>query len=130
MRRVTFVVAALAIACCFTLSSCTAAQVKAWFWTQKHHHITNRQAQTIANLTNRPPAPAPVATTPTAPATTRAPSCDPNYTGACVPAGVSDVDCAGGDGDGPYYVTGPVYVVGTDIYGLDSNGDGVGCESG
>jgi hypothetical protein len=26
-------------------------------------------------------------------------------------------------------VQGPVRVVGTDIYGLDANGDGIGCES-
>jgi hypothetical protein len=55
--------------------------------------------------------------------------CDSNYSGACVPAGVSDVDCASGDGNGPEYVDGPVYVDGDDIYSLDSNGDGVGCES-
>jgi len=53
--------------------------------------------------------------------------CDPNYTGACVPI-ASDVDCAGGSGNGPAYVQGPVYVVGNDIYDLDSDGDGVGCE--
>ena len=53
--------------------------------------------------------------------------CDPNYTGECVPV-ASDVDCAGGKGNGPAYVTGPVYVVGTDIYGLDRDKDGVGCE--
>ncbi|MEO9325709.1 G5 domain-containing protein [Nocardioides sp. C4-1] len=53
--------------------------------------------------------------------------CDPNYSGACVPI-ASDVDCAGGSGNGPAYVDGPVYVVGDDIYGLDSDGDGVGCE--
>jgi hypothetical protein len=40
---------------------------------------------------------------------------------------VSDVDCAGGSGDGPYYV-GRVTVVGYDEYGLDRDGDGVGCE--
>lgn len=40
----------------------------------------------------------------------------------------SDVDCAGGSGNGPYYVQGPVYVIGTDRYGLDRDGDGVGCE--
>jgi resuscitation-promoting factor RpfB len=33
-----------------------------------------------------------------------------------------------GTGDGPEYVDGPVYVVGDDIYGSDSEGDGVGCE--
>ncbi len=57
------------------------------------------------------------------------PNCDPNYTGACVPnVYPSDVDCAGGSGNGPYYVQGPVYVVGTDHYGLDGNGDRVGCQ--
>ncbi len=54
-------------------------------------------------------------------------SCDPNYAGACVPI-ASDVDCAGGSGNGPAYVQGPVRVVGSDIYGLDRDGDGIGCE--
>jgi len=53
--------------------------------------------------------------------------CDPNYSGACVPI-ASDVDCAGGSGNGPAYVTGPVRVIGTDIYRLDNDGDGIGCE--
>jgi resuscitation-promoting factor RpfB len=53
--------------------------------------------------------------------------CDPNYEGACVPI-ASDVDCAGGSGNGPAYVRGPVYVVGRDIYKLDRDGDGVACE--
>lgn len=56
------------------------------------------------------------------------PQCDPNYSGACVPI-ASDVDCAGGSGNGPAYVQGPVRVVGTDIYGLDADGDGIGCDS-
>jgi resuscitation-promoting factor RpfB len=60
--------------------------------------------------------------------TKTAPQCDPNYSGACVPI-ASDVDCAGGSGNGPAYVQGPVRVVGTDIYGLDADGDGIGCES-
>jgi hypothetical protein len=55
------------------------------------------------------------------------PECDPNYAGACVPI-ASDVDCAGGGGDGPAYVTGPVRVVGSDIYDLDRDGDGIGCD--
>lgn len=46
----------------------------------------------------------------------------------CLPPG-PDVDCAGGSGDGPRYVSGPVSVNGNDPYGLDSDGDGVGCES-
>ncbi|WP_407664989.1 hypothetical protein [Mycolicibacterium pulveris] len=53
--------------------------------------------------------------------------CDPNYSGACVPI-ASDVDCAGGSGNGPEYVSGPVYVVGDDIYELDRDGDGFACE--
>jgi hypothetical protein len=59
----------------------------------------------------------------------RGSNCDPNYSGACVPSGVSDVDCAGGGGNGPEYVQGPVRVVGKDIYGLDRDGDGVACEN-
>ena len=66
--------------------------------------------------------------TPVRPVVPAAPSgCDRNYSGACVPI-ASDVDCAGGSGNGPAYVRGPVTVVGNDIYGLDRNGDGVGCE--
>ena len=53
--------------------------------------------------------------------------CGPNSSAACVPI-ASDVDCAGGGGNGPAYVSGPVYVVGRDIYKLDRNGDGIGCE--
>lgn len=51
--------------------------------------------------------------------------CHPSYTG-CVPH-ASDVDCSGGSGDGPAY-TGPVQVVGPDVYDLDRDGDGWGCE--
>ncbi|CAN5203514.1 hypothetical protein BH11ACT2_BH11ACT2_00840 [soil metagenome] len=53
--------------------------------------------------------------------------CDPNYAGQCVPI-ASDVDCGGGSGNGPGYVYGPVEVVGSDIYDLDRDGDGVGCD--
>lgn len=53
--------------------------------------------------------------------------CDPNYSGACVPI-ASDVDCAGGSGNGPAYVTGPVKVIGSDIYDLDRDNDGYGCD--
>jgi len=54
-------------------------------------------------------------------------NCDPNYSGACLDAYASDYDCEGGSGNGPYY-TGEVSVVGEDHYGLDADGDGVGCE--
>jgi len=88
--------------------------------------------------TTTPPPTAPPTTAAPAPSTTAAPlpqpppepappsGCDPNYSG-CVPI-ASDVDCEGGSGDGPAYATGPVQVIGTDIYGLDSDNDGVGCE--
>lgn len=66
------------------------------------------------------PKPAPVVTQP-------ASNCDPNYSGGCVPI-ASDVDCAGGSGNGPAYVAGPVTVIGIDIYGLDRDNDGIGCE--
>lgn len=46
--------------------------------------------------------------------------CDPNYTG-CVPDTGYDVDCD--------EVGGPVEVIGTDVDGLDADGDGIGCES-
>jgi hypothetical protein len=59
-------------------------------------------------------------------ATPSAPACHPSYE-PCVPV-ASDVDCAGGSGNGPAYVRGPVRVLGSDPYGLDRDGDGIGCE--
>lgn len=53
--------------------------------------------------------------------------CDSNYEGACVPVS-SDVDCAGGSGNGPAYVDGPVWIVGSDVYDLDRDGDGIACD--
>jgi resuscitation-promoting factor RpfB len=55
-------------------------------------------------------------------------NCDPNYAGACVPV-ASDVDCAGGSGDGPEYVEGPVTVVGDDVYDLNRDDDNIACDS-
>ncbi|HKG39000.1 MAG TPA: excalibur domain-containing protein [Conexibacter sp.] len=55
--------------------------------------------------------------------------CDRNYSGRCLRPNVSDYDCAGGSGNGPYYVRGPFRVVGSDHYGLDSDHDGTACES-
>jgi hypothetical protein len=51
-------------------------------------------------------------------------NCTPGYSPCLPPA--SDYDCEGGTGDGPKY-TGQVRVTGSDPYGLDGNGDGVGC---
>ena len=76
------------------------------------------------------PPPPPVAAPAPPPVAAPAPAaggCDGNYTGACVPI-ASDVDCAGGSGNGPAYVTGPVTIIGSDIYDLDRDGDGIACD--
>jgi len=62
-----------------------------------------------------------------APAPSSGSKCDSNYSGACLDPNASDYDCAGGAGDGPKYVQGPIRVVGTDHYYLDGNGDGIAC---
>ena len=76
--------------------------------------------------THRPP------TTRPAPKTTRAPSgnCDPSYPGSCLHDGIGDYDCTGGSGNGPNYVDGPIRVRPPDPFGLDADGDGLGCEDG
>jgi hypothetical protein len=83
------------------------------------------QKTTTKRVTPAPPPP-PVEPAPPAPPVEPAPTCDPNYSG-CVPI-ASDVDCAGGSGNGPAYVAGPIRVVGSDIYDLDRDGDGIACE--
>ncbi|MBW9095693.1 G5 domain-containing protein [Microbacterium jejuense] len=67
-----------------------------------------------------PPPPAPAPAAPVG-------GCDPNYADACVPIS-SDVDCAGGSGNGPAYFDGIARVVGNDVYDLDRDGDGFACE--
>lgn len=83
------------------------------------------KAPTTKTPTTRPPATRP----PTKQPTTRPPAgnCNPNYS-PCVPNDPVDVDCKGGSGNGPSYVQGPVRVTGTDVYGLDTDDDGIGCE--
>jgi hypothetical protein len=70
----------------------------------------------------KPPAPPVGLPPPPPPLTDNCQGYDP-----CITPG-PDVDCAGGSGNGPRYVKGPVYTSGSDPYGLDSDGDGVGCE--
>ncbi len=60
-------------------------------------------------------------------AETTSSGCDSNYD-PCVPI-ASDVDCAGGSGDGPEYVDGPVTVVGDDVYDLNRDDDNIACDS-
>lgn len=87
--------------------------------------VTVAPVSQVTSVGTRVPyvAPAPVAAPAPAPA---AGGCDSNYSGACVPV-ASDVDCAGGNGNGPAYVQGPVTVVGSDVYDLDRDGDGIAC---
>jgi hypothetical protein len=53
--------------------------------------------------------------------------CHPSYKGACLDPKASDYDCIGGSGNGPKY-TGRVRVVGPDVFRLDADHDGWGCE--
>jgi hypothetical protein len=63
-----------------------------------------------------------------APAAKKPPKkCHPSYKGACLDPFASDYDCIGGSGNGPKY-TGIVRVVGPDVFRLDADGDGWGCE--
>jgi hypothetical protein len=56
-------------------------------------------------------------------------NCHPSYIGNCLNPTASDYDCIAGGGDGPFY-TGPVTVVGADVFQLDRDKDGFGCEAG
>jgi PASTA domain len=78
-----------------------------------------------------PPPPPPRTSPAPAPPPPRAPpsNCDPSYPGTCLRTGIGDYDCAGGSGNGPNYVDGPVRVRPPDPFDLDRDGDGVGCES-
>ena len=53
--------------------------------------------------------------------------CHPSYEGRCLKTNAGDYDCIGGSGDGPNY-TSRVRVVGPDVFRLDADHDGIGCE--
>lgn len=72
--------------------------------------------------------PQPPSTQPPPPPTTPSRSCHPSYEGACLDPTASDYDCAGGSGNGPKYVQGPVKVRPPDPFDLDADNDGLGCE--
>ena len=88
---------------------------------------TTTHPPTTAAPATRPPATKPPATMPP---TTKPPAsnCDPAYPDACLHDGIGDYDCAGGSGNGPNYVAGPIRVLAPDPFGLDSDHDGIGCE--
>jgi hypothetical protein len=79
------------------------------------------QVTAVGTYVEPPPPPAPE------PEPAQPSGCNPNYADACVPVS-SDVDCAGGSGNGPAYFDGIARVVGSDIYQLDRDGDGFACE--
>jgi hypothetical protein len=72
--------------------------------------------------------PPPPTTQPPPPPTTPARNCHPSYESACLDPTASDYDCAGGSGNGPKYVQGPVKVRPPDPFDLDADADGLGCE--
>lgn len=74
--------------------------------------------------------PPPPTTSPPSPPTTAPRNCDPSYPDVCLHQGIGDYDCAGGSGNGPNYVEGPITVRPPDPFDLDGNGDGIGCERG
>ena len=55
------------------------------------------------------------------------PKCHPSYKLKCLKTNAYDYDCVGGRGNGPLY-TGLVKVVGPDVFRLDADHDGWGCE--
>jgi hypothetical protein len=107
---------------------CSGHRIERWPRARVETVPTASTTTTTTTTTAPPPPPPPPPTTvavlPVVPQPP--PGCDPNYTG-CVPI-ASDVDCAGGSGNGPAYVEGPVRIIGADPYGLDADGDGIGCE--
>ncbi len=78
--------------------------------------------------TTQAPAPDPKPKKTKKPTTTTKSNCNENYAQACVPIAY-DVDCAGGGGDGPKYLSGVAKVVGDDVYDLDRDHDGWACDT-
>jgi hypothetical protein len=74
--------------------------------------------------------PPPPTTAPPPPTTAPSRSCDPSYPDVCLDPNAEDYDCAGGSGNGPRYVSGPIRVRPPDPLDLDREGDGWGCERG
>jgi hypothetical protein len=78
----------------------------------------------------KPAPPPPPSTAPPPPTTAPEQNCDPSYPDVCLDPAVEDYDCAGGTGNGPEYVEGPIRVRPPDPFDLDREGDGWGCENG
>lgn|SRR5512132_222950 len=85
---------------------------------------TADHGELVAAHVRRVPGPPPTTQPP------RRDGCDPAYPDVCLDPAAEDYDCAGGSGNGPEYVEGPIRVLAPDPFDLDGNGDGVGCENG
>jgi hypothetical protein len=61
-------------------------------------------------------------------------NCDPSYPDQCLEDGIGDYDCSSsfdaGYSGGPNVAYGPLEVTGSDPFGLDRDGNGIGCEEG
>jgi hypothetical protein len=102
--------------------------------TSKHATPTtsHRVAPKTTSAPALPPKPATSAAKPAPVRTSSSPraNCDSAYPDVCLRDGSGDYDCAGGSGNGPNYVDGPIQVRAPDPFGLDADHDGVGCERG
>jgi PASTA domain len=125
----------------------TALSRRGLHWTIKHKSTGRFAPGTVISQSSTPgaevrpgasvalviaKAPPPPPTTAPPPPTTAAPrNCDPAYPDVCLHQGIGDYECAGGSGNGPNYVEGPLRVFPPDPFDLDGNdNDGIGCESG
>ena len=84
--------------------------------------VTRAPVAELTSVGTRTPPPPP----PPPPAAGLGPGCHASYT-PCVPV-AGDADCEGGGGNGPAYVSGPVRIIGPDVYELDRDGDGIACD--
>jgi hypothetical protein len=90
-----------------------------------------RPGGTVALVIAKAPPPPPTTTAPPPPTTSAPRNCDPAYPDVCLHQGIGHYDCAGGSGNGPNYVDGPLRVLPPDPFDLDGyDNDGIGCESG
>src|SRR4030095_6995759 len=85
---------------------------------------------TVSLVVAKPPPPPPSTAPPPPPPTAPEQNCDPSYPDVCLDPAVEDYDCAGGTGNGPEYVEGPIRVRLPDPFDLDREGDGWGCGRG
>jgi hypothetical protein len=99
----------LVLALVVALSGCSAQQVQIWWAANGGGSLPLDKAQVFADIYNN--------------------ACHADYY-PCLPR-TSDVDCAGGGGNGPAYTNGGPYVLlnpPSDPYELDADHDGLGCE--